>query len=142
MCLHSVIPIQSKLPQLCTFNVIAPGWETVCFQYVNGVELMRHEGGGVPFVTEIPLSLLSPASITESNGTASDGYLTRTVADIEGRITVAVNDTLTSITVPQGRWYYDGEKRSRRQELNTFYKLAPDGATLSVTEGHDSSYFH
>ena len=53
---------------------------------------MRHEGGSAAFVTELPIS-----AYLEAGGQC----------DIEGteqRITLAINNTLTLDTIPQGEW--------------------------------------
>jgi beta-glucuronidase len=51
-------------------------------QWINGVQVVENEGGHLPFQTE-----LAPASLK---------------LDEPNRITVAVNNTLTADTVPQG----------------------------------------
>ena len=51
-------------------------------QYLNGQQIMEHAGGHLPFYTE-----LDPATLR---------------FDGENRLTVAINNTLTRETVPQG----------------------------------------
>ena len=62
------------------------------FQYVNGEQLTKHDGGSIPFVTELPPTLLK-------FGTPEGMEL--------NQLTVAVNGTLTHDTIPQGQWNGD-----------------------------------
>jgi len=54
----------------------------VCVQWVNGIQVMSHSGGHLPFEAELSLAAIS---YTSAN-----------------RITVAVNNTLTPHTLPPG----------------------------------------
>ena len=61
---------------------------------------MRHAGGGVPFVAEIPGFL-----VTNNNATGHDsGQAAKLNGEVQGRITVAVNNTHTPTTILQGTW--------------------------------------
>ena len=67
-------------------------------QYINGIEVMRHEGGGVLFAAELPKSILKAGKVShQADGNDDDG-------GIHGRLTVVVNNTLTSDTIPQGSY--------------------------------------
>jgi beta-glucuronidase len=60
----------------------------LCFQWVNGKKACEHSGGHLPFQADITQLLLY--------GTANT-------------VTVAVNNTLTSTTLPQGYVQYPND---------------------------------
>ena len=69
---------------------------------------MRHEGGSAAFVTELPIS-----ACVEAGGQCGD----------EGtgqRITLAINNTLTLDTIPQGEWRIHQLHR-RRQNVTRLW---------------------
>ena len=57
--------------------------------------MMRHEGGGVPFATELPKSVVTAGKRSDQAAGNDDGMN-------QARLTVVVNNTLTSDTIPQG----------------------------------------
>lgn len=59
----------------------------LCFQWVNGVQVMEHEGGHLPFEADI-------------------GSAIRMGASMPCRITIAVNNTLNLHTLPPGTIQY------------------------------------
>ena len=65
---------------------------------------MKHEGGGVPFATELSKSVFTAGQ------QASDPIDSNNEEGMQGRITVAINNTLTSETIPQGHWVAYGPR--------------------------------
>lgn len=67
--------------------------------WVNGKELVSHAGGHLPFEVDVDAHVLF--------GSAN-------------RLTVAVNNTLTPVTVPQGRLHWDGGYRTQNIKFDFF----------------------
>jgi len=66
----------------------------ICYesdQWVNGIKVVEHAGGHLPFLAE-----LNPASLSAQGNNI---------------VTVAVNNTLTGDTVPQGRVVHQSASR-------------------------------